>query len=476
MALRGKRTTTLRMDVKARTANVKPPAAPHRDEGPRDLVFAGAAGVAILALGAAVGLIGVRAAVILAPAFALVLLLRRFVSYKATGAGADLPDIDEIARLNRYSALLDSLPQPVMLLDGEDRIDVANAAARRLFGAGVEGASMTAVIRAPRALEVLSEVRQDRQPREAEFVLTARDNLNALFYAAPLDPQNDAPDADMLVMVRDRTEQKKLERMRTDFIANVSHELRTPLASILGFIETLQGHAREDPDARERFLKIMQAQTERMLRLVQDLVSLSALELNERRLPQDKVDLCEVAETVAEMMTPVARGHGGVLTSELGVRAAPITGDRDQLVQVMQNLIDNALKYGGDAGEGPSRVRVCVGRGAGLAFEGAHKSGDSPEQVAVRADCRPEDLIYVRVRDEGEGIALTDLPRLTERFYRIDVERSRSKGGTGLGLAIVKHIVGRHRGGILVESSEGEGAAFTCYFPPHATTDIETTG
>ncbi|MEM1380454.1 MAG: ATP-binding protein [Pseudomonadota bacterium] len=380
----------------------------------------------------------------------------------------------DMLRLLRYSAILDALPQPVLVLDGKDRIELSNAAGTALFGNAIENAHISTIVRAPTALEVLREARHAGEAREAEYSSVTSQGFSGLFYAAPLAGTDDPSSDEMIVMIRDRTEQKKLEKMRTDFIANVSHELRTPLASILGFIETLQGHAKDDPAAQERFFRLMQAQTERMLRLVQDLVSLSALELNERRVPEEKVDLCEVASVVRETMAPVAKAAHGEMVQGPTDCTAEITGDRDQLIQVIQNLSDNALRYGRNSGDEPARVHVSVGFGSELAFENAEKSGDSPDQIAVRAGCQTEDLRYVRVRDEGPGIEKNDLPRLTERFYRIDVERSRATGGTGLGLAIVKHIVGRHRGGILIESAPGRGAAFTCYFPPDVADDLDT--
>lgn len=379
---------------------------------------------------------------------------------------------DDAQRLQRYSILLDALPQPVMLLDSEGRIEAANAACFQMFGDGVEGTNIAGLIRAPAALGALREARHTGNPQEAEIAMTGPNAISALFYATPVELEN--AQNEMIVMIRDRTEQRQLERMRTDFIANAGHELRTPLASLLGFIETLQGHAKDDPEARAHFLKIMQAQTERMQRLVRDLVSLSALELNERRMPEDHVDLCEIASVIREMMAPVAERANGEIVPGPSNCSIKMIGDRDQLIQVAQNLIDNALKYGTAGDTERARVHVTVGSGPDHAFQSANSSGDSPDQIAVRAGCAPSDLVYIRVRDEGGGIAPTDLPRLTERFYRTDVDKSHPQGGTGLGLAIVKHIVGRHRGGILVESAPGEGAAFTCYFPPRPGHETET--
>ncbi|MEM0928783.1 MAG: ATP-binding protein [Pseudomonadota bacterium] len=434
------------------------------------LALVGAAALTALSAAVTSGLLTTREGIIIAALLGVAALVSAFTSAGSAAPAALMgEDLEEMRRLKRFGLLINALPQPVLLLNSADQVETSNKACAAVFGDHVDGSPIAGLIRAPQALDVLREVRHAQAPRETEFKLAGTPGLDALFYAAPLDPDAGDDDRRIVVMIRDRTEQKKLERMRTDFIANAGHELRTPLASILGFIETLRGHAKDDPAVQDKFLGIMYAQTERMLRLVQDLVSLSALELNERRLPEDLVDLKDVAVAVHDMMEPVASSAGGHLPDVEGPEEIVLTGDRDQLIQVTQNLTDNALKYGASADDGAVQVQISVGRGPETVWRDADKSGDSPEQIAVRAGCQPEDLVFVRVQDSGQGIEKTDLPRLTERFYRIDVERSRSKGGTGLGLAIVKHIVGRHRGGILVESSPNEGSAFTCYFPPSTT-------
>lgn len=466
------------MDVKRSEEIVNPPVADERKGRiRRDVLISIAVTVAVLLGGALFGLISWQAAAVLSTLASLGISVRAvfFNPIKLFGQPSD-DDVEEVRRLRRYGTILDTLPQPVLVLDASDRIEIANAAGYRMFGDTIDGAHIAAVVRAPTALGVLREARHDGGAHEAEFTMAGSQSLSALFYVAPLHVRGEGPPGEMIVMVRDRTEQRKLERMRTDFIANAGHELRTPLAAILGFIETLRGHAKNDPEARERFLGIMQSQTERLLRLVKDLVSLSALELNERRLPEDEVDLCEVAAVVRELMEPVAASAGGIIAEGPSDCSVKVMGDRDQLIQVIQNLADNALKYGATAKSGVATVHISAGQGPGLAFDNADKSGDSPEQIAVRAGCKTSELCYIRVRDEGMGISKTDLPRLTERFYRTDADKSHVQGGTGLGLAIVKHIVGRHRGGILVESCDGAGSAFTCYFPPHGSLDAELLG
>ncbi|MEM6912903.1 MAG: ATP-binding protein [Pseudomonadota bacterium] len=434
--------------------------------------------LALTGLAAAVssGFLTTREGVIIAAFIGIAAVASALSSVKAEAVPSLIgEEIEDMRRLKRVGLLLNALPQPVLLLNSADQVETSNKASADVFGDHVDGSPIAGLIRAPQALDLLREVRHLKEAREVEFTLAGTPGLDALFYAAPLDPGPETDDRQIVVMIRDRTEQKKLERMRTDFIANAGHELRTPLSSILGFIETIRGHAKDDKDARERFLGIMHAQTERMLRLVQDLVSLSALELNERRLPEDRVDLKDVAITVHDMMEPVAASAGSTLLEVKGPDLIMLTGDRDQLIQVMQNLTDNALKYGLSSEDGLAHVQMSVGRGPDTVWQDADRSGDSPEQIAVRAGCRTDDLVYLRIQDQGQGIEKTDLPRLTERFYRIDAERSRSRGGTGLGLAIVKHIVGRHRGGILVESSRFKGSAFTCYFPPSTTSDPNLT-
>ena len=259
--------------------------------------------------------------------------------------------------------------------------------------------------------------------------------------------------------------------MRVDFIASASHELRTPLASLLGFIETLRGHARTDPAAQEKFLGIMQSQAERMQRLVADLMSLSRIELQEHVPPRAEVDLCDVCADTVAALRPIFEANDASVeqicdcADEAPVMGVPVIGDRDQITQAIQNLLDNAIKYGGD----DPRITLRVGVGAAPAISDgdapAHRGGDSVSQLAALQGVAETDFAYFQVRDFGPGVDRSSLPRLTERFYRISVESSRKAGGTGLGLAIVKHIVNRHKGGLQIESQPGEGVAFTCYLP-----------
>jgi two-component system, OmpR family, phosphate regulon sensor histidine kinase PhoR len=243
----------------------------------------------------------------------------------------------------------------------------------------------------------------------------------------------------VLLTFRDLTPLRRVEEMRADFVANASHELRTPLAALSGFIETLQGSARDDAKARERFLAIMQEQARRMARLIDDLLSLSRIELNAHRRPDTPADLVPILRQVVDSLQTLARDRGVTVNIEA---AGPllVPGDRDELVRVFENLVENALKYGATG----KRVDI---------------------KLALAAAADDEQEATVSVRDYGPGIAPEHLPRLTERFYRVDVRESRAQGGTGLGLALVKHILNRHRGRLTIESAPGAGATFIVHLP-----------
>jgi two-component system phosphate regulon sensor histidine kinase PhoR len=241
----------------------------------------------------------------------------------------------------------------------------------------------------------------------------------------------------VVIVLRDVTQRQRVEQMRVDFVANASHELRTPLASLLGFVETLQGPARNDPAAREKFLDIMRAQANRMSRLIDDLLSLSRIELNAHVQPDKPVDLNMVVGHVADTLGPLAHDRSVVLSVDKRVPALEVRGERDELIRVFENLVENAIKYGASGG----RVEITL------------DSVPKPQGKGLDA--------VVTVRDFGPGIEAEHVPRLTERFYRVDAAKSREKGGTGLGLAIVKHIVARHRGRLGIESVPGEGTVFS---------------
>jgi len=335
-------------------------------------------------------------------------------------------------------ALLDSMDEPTIVVDGSGKVLFANSASHALVGADSVKKHISAVLRYPEILEGANRVLKGGDAESIFF--SVKVPVERYFRARIARCASDGPGL-LILHFSDLTSMRRAEEMRADFVANASHELRTPLASVSGFIDTLRGHAKNDADARERFLEIMSVETARMRRLIEDLLSLSRIELNEHNPPMDRVDLVAVVGEAAAALTPLA--DVDKVTLEIG-ESEPlwITGDRDELTQVFQNLIHNAIKYGGDAGT----VHIGFGMKPGT-------GRNEPPQV------------FASVRDEGEGIPREAIPRLTERFYRIDVKRSRERGGTGLGLAIVKHILNRHNGKLQIESVVGEGSTFTVSLP-----------
>ena len=322
---------------------------------------------------------------------------------------------------------LDAVTEPLLLIE-RDGVMLANAAARALLGDHIVGEDVRVAIRHPAATERLRQ-RDDAGPgRPVELVGLGPLDQRWEMRVTPLGDER------RLVQLVDQTGNYAAERMRVDFVANASHELRTPLASILGFIETLE-EAGDEPAIRARFLGIMGGEAHRMQRLVEDLISLSRIEAEKYRLPSAAVDLADLVEEVCEELAPVseAGGHALLVTAEA---VPPVGGDRAQLSQALHNLIGNAMKYG----RAGTPVRIILGH-------------DGPG------------MIRLSVADEGEGIAPEHIPRLTERFYRVDAGRSRTLGGTGLGLAIVKHIVERHRGRLDIASQPGIGTTVALTLP-----------
>jgi two-component system, OmpR family, phosphate regulon sensor histidine kinase PhoR len=368
-----------------------------------------------------------------------------------------------------YGALVESLPDPVLVVAARDaaeladrRVVFANPAARELLRIQSEGVPLVSAIRHPRVLEAVDESLFGRLPGEAAYETGGAQDRYWRVLTRPLDPAPDGARLALLV-IRDETDSRRNERMRADFLANASHELRTPLASLTGFIETIRGHAKDDPVARERFLGVMAAQAGRMARLIDDLLSLSRIELNEHIAPEGRVDLALAVMDVIDALTPLANEYGVKLRTHLPEKGvAVINGDRDQILQVIQNLFDNALKYS------PRGEAVEIELAADMPADAILPS---PRPGAARLSLLNPDLVggerfvVLRCADRGQGIAREHLPRLSERFYRVQGQKSGEKLGTGLGLAIVKHIINRHRGGLAIESIEGAGTILTAYFP-----------
>ncbi|MDX5593139.1 ATP-binding protein [Pseudovibrio sp. SPO723] len=373
-------------------------------------------------------------------------------------SGASRRAAEEIVDRGMKSAV-NALPNPCFVVDDRGTTRYVNLAAQKRFGMIAVGDPLSFRIRAPSLLEALDRVSEGGPSEIIEWSEKVPMELWLEAHIAPLwsvsGTRNQSTGQSrpglILVVIRDLTESRRLERMRADFVANASHELRTPLASMTGFIETLQGPAREDAQARDRFLQIMLDQGERMRRLIDDLLSLSRIEMKVHVQPESVLDLRHVIQHSSDALAPLAREQGVTVNLSLPDARVDVRGERDELVQVIDNLIENALKYGGSGG----RVDVTLKR-------------DQERQEGVSW--------IVEVRDYGPGIDQEHLPRLTERFYRADTETSRQMKGTGLGLAIVKHILTRHRARLEIESEPGSGASFSVLIPGAVKhlTDLET--
>ena len=345
-------------------------------------------------------------------------------------------------RLAAADALLAKIPDPVILVDAHAVLVEANAAAHRLLPLLQRGEPLSLALRAPDVLDAIAEVVSTGRPAKVEYAERRSAGRAFEVHVSPLHGRGTSGSDEVVLVFRDLTAARRLERMRVDFIANVSHELRTPLASLLGFVETLQGPARNDPAARDKFLEIMREQAQRMARLIDDLLSLSRIELQAHVQPETPVDVLPIVQHVIDSLSALAAERGVIIALEADSRPLIVRGDRDELLRVGENLIENAIKYGGSGG----RVEVALRRAM---------REDGPGQIELS------------VRDYGPGIAPEHLPRLTERFYRVDVTESRQQGGTGLGLALVKHIVNHHRGRLRIESEPGQGATFTVALQEH---------
>jgi two-component system phosphate regulon sensor histidine kinase PhoR len=346
---------------------------------------------------------------------------------------------------------LDALTDPAVVLDRDGFVVAVNPAARAMAPGLRRGEPASIGLRIPELVDAIARAVKGKSTERVEFserIPTER------WWEAVVTPVASAGDVRpfgegyFLLTLRDLSPVRRVEEMRADFVANASHELRTPLAALSGFIETLKGSARDDPAARARFLNIMESQATRMARLIDDLLSLSRIELNAHLRPDKPVDLLSVVRQVVDALQTLAKDRDVEISIAAPSTALIVPGDRDELIRVFENLIENALKYGASG----KRVEVTLSR------DGA---GSQAEAVAA-------------VRDYGPGISAEHLPRLTERFYRVDVAGSRALGGTGLGLALVKHVLNRHRGRLSVASKAGEGATFTVRLPLYSGDPLST--
>ena len=401
------------------------------------LVFAGLAIINALTLGYAVAGFAIIAAAVL-------LTMR---AAEEVGGLARPVAVSERAG-EPLEAVVAGLPDPVIALDRNGRVLTLNDHARSLAPALRQGEPVSLALRMPELIEAIGRAYASGEEQRVEY--SERVPLDRWFetIVTPVKRQPSPRKPDLVLMTfHDLTPLRRVEEMRADFVANASHELRTPLAALSGFIETLQGSARDDAKARARFLAIMQEQARRMARLIDDLLSLSRIELNAHRRPDTPVDLVPIVRQVVDGLETLARDRGVTVDIE-AVRTLTVPGDRDELVRVFENLVENALKYGAPG----RRVDIMLTQAASL-------EGEPEAQVSVR--------------DYGPGIAPEHLPRLTERFYRVDVRESRAQGGTGLGLALVKHILNRHRGRLSIASMLGAGATFTVHLPTASPSPVE---
>lgn len=343
-----------------------------------------------------------------------------------TGQGAD--------------ALMAGVPLPLVLIGGDQRIRAINPAAEAVFGRGMKGRHFFAVLRQPPVIEVVTAALRDRIAGETR--LSIKNHSHETLYRVVCSPVESGDDRSVMASFEDVTSFETAGQMRRDFVANVSHELRTPLTAIAGFIETLRGPAREDAAATDRFLATMEQEADRMNRLIEDLLSLSRVETEERVRPTELQDLPALVASVCLGIRPLTDEAGVTVTLGPSHGVPMVRGDDDQLRQVFVNLITNAAKYGGDGG------LIEVGY-----------------EIIERDPILAGPAVAVHVRDHGQGIDSIHLHRLTERFYRADSHRSRALGGTGLGLAIVKHILNRHRGRLKITSELGRGSCFSVILP-----------
>jgi len=337
------------------------------------------------------------------------------------------------------ASVLAALPLAAVLIGPDAHISAVNTLGADLLGRAIEGRHFMTALRQPDVIDAVEASLADRQPRDTQY--HSSDAGRDTSFAVSLGFVEIGATSGVLLCFEDLSEKEQASQMRRDFVANVSHELRTPLTALIGFIETLQGPARHDDKAIDRFLGIMQSEAARMERLVRDLLSLSRVESEERVRAKDPVDLGRIIGSVLHTLRPLAKESACEIAFDPpdGVR---VPGNSDQLQQVFTNLVENAIKYGGKG----NAITITL--------------DPSPPETTLRVPA-----VVVRVRDRGPGIDPLHIPRLTERFYRVDTHRSRERGGTGLGLAIVKHIVNRHRGRLRIDSTPGQGSAFTVILP-----------
>jgi two-component system, OmpR family, phosphate regulon sensor histidine kinase PhoR len=335
--------------------------------------------------------------------------------------------------INHLSALVDALADAAIVVSDRGQVLSSNERADKLFEVRPVGQHLTYAFRSPVVLQAVNEALLQAKSSRVQHNVRIPVPRTLDVQVSPLGSLDQSMRIALIVM-RDLTYEQQVERMRADFVANASHELRTPLASLTGFIETIQGAAKNDPKAQKEFLSLMKAQADRMARLIDDLLSLSRIEISEHVQPTGTVDLVEIVNRAYDLLKIEAKAADCEIRLDMS-KSLLVVGEEDQLSQVVHNLVENAIKYGRS--------------GKFIDIEGRTQNG----------------MISLLVRDYGPGIAAQHVPRLTERFYRVNVQDSRTRGGTGLGLAITKHIINRHRGRLAIESVLGTGSVFSVHLP-----------
>lgn len=338
----------------------------------------------------------------------------------------------------KIESILDALSVAVFIVNGNQTIIYRNSAAVSLFGTGLRTKKLAHFVPNKRCIRAVEDVLDGAGRQSVDVRLQLVVPTSFRMTVVPLEAGGERAEASAVVSFEDVSHILEAEQMRTDFVANVSHELRSPLTALYGFIETLQGPARSDEQASDRFLGLMEKEAARMARLIDDLLSLSKLQSGERYAPTERVEINPIVERVVASLAPILKNEQAAVEIDLADGLPNVFGNVDELTQVFSNLIENAAKY--------SRVGATV-------------------HVSSAIDDKEPDMVRITVADQGEGIAPEHIARLTERFYRIDKGRSRDKGGTGLGLAIVKHILMRHRGRLQIDSVQGEGSTFSVVLP-----------
>ena len=336
---------------------------------------------------------------------------------------------------DRFDSLSELFNEAIIIVDQAGVVERSNAKAFDLLGAHIAHRPLDNFLRHPDFQDALDAASTSGKTTDLNYTRMGQVRRDFKIRIAPFE------NAQIILIIFDITMELSVERIQSEFVANVSHELRSPLTALTGFIETLQTSAKEDVEARERFLGIMQSEADRMQRLIDGLLSLSRVEAEEHRAPRDALDLVKVIEDTNAALRFRASGNDMDIVvyndwpEEDGVPV--VNGAADEMFEVLHNLIENAIKYGRQGSE--IAVRVSTGRGVDQKFR--------------------QDMVNVQIINQGDTIGEEHLARLTERFYRVDKGRSRNMGGSGLGLAIVKHIVNRHRGRLRITSNDGE----TCF-------------